>query len=396
AGKTYRLRVIGATILSLVKVGIEDHAGALHVMEADGADTQLVPVDHVQVASGQRFSFLLRTKTPSELLASNRTHFWIRYESRDRPKSIAGYALLRYVDSGNGNGNGNDALLPASLPASSPVVLPNETISYLEYQLHPLLESEKADFPPLSEVTRTVYIQVNQKLETGNYVNGTLNGTLVWAQNGHPWQENVQAARHQVPYLVEVYLTGRSPDYDGALRHGGFDPVSRVFPAKVGEVLDIVWISNSGITGSFDFHPMHIHGWHAWDLGAANGTYDAVANEQKHFPPGGGRDSVPLRRDTTILYRYVNKASPHKTLGWRAWRIRVTDDNVGAWMMHCHIAQHSAMGMNTVWMFGDADDVRRKFPAAPYIGGYLEFGGNAYGAEGKNPEVYHYWEEEDD
>lgn len=177
-GKTYRLRVIGATILSLVKMGIEDHADALQVMEADGADTQLVPIDHIQVASGQRFSFLLRTKTRNELRAANRTHFWIRYESRDRPKIISGYALLRYVH----DDHDHDAVpLPEALPASSPVTLTNETTTYLEYKLHPLLDADKADFPRLSEVTRTVYIQVNQKLETGNYVNGTLNGTLVWA-----------------------------------------------------------------------------------------------------------------------------------------------------------------------------------------------------------------------
>ncbi|KAG5915681.1 hypothetical protein E4U53_004433 [Claviceps sorghi] len=375
-------------------MGIEDHADALQVMEADGADTQPVPIDHIQVASGQRFSFLLRTKPAHEVRAANRTHFWIRYESRDRPKIITGYALLRYVLPGRAAGGD----LPASLPAASPVTLSDDTTSYLEYRLHPLREAERADFPRLSEVTRTVYIQVNQKLEAGIYSNGTLNGTLVWApdrQNNNPWQENVEARNHQVPYLVQVYLTGQSPSYEAALRNGGFDPSTRVFPAKVGEVLDIVWISNSGLTGGFDFHPMHIHGWHAWDLGAADGTYDAAANERLHFPAGGGDDAVPLRRDTTILYRYRLKGAPHTSEGWRAWRIRVTEENVGAWMMHCHIAQHSVMGMNTVWMFGDAADIRRKFPAPPYVAGYLAFGGDAYGRRGRDPKVYHYWEDDD-
>ncbi|KAG6012495.1 hypothetical protein E4U41_005318 [Claviceps citrina] len=52
------------------------------------------------------------------------------------------------------------------------------------------------------------------------------------------------------------------------------------------------------------------------------------------------------------------------------------------------------MGMNTVWMFGDARDLRRKFPAAPYLAGYLDFGGSAYGRKGRYPHVLHYWDED--
>ncbi|KAG5947886.1 Multicopper oxidase aurL2 [Claviceps monticola] len=382
-GKKYRVRVIGATMLSLVKMGIEDHADALQVIEADGADTQPVPIDHIQVASGQRFSFLLQTKSSQELRAANKTHFWIRYESRDRPQVISGYALLRYKLPG-----AKAEQLPAELPAQSPVILPNETSTYLEYKLHPLLDEEKAEFPRLSEVTRTVVIQVNQQLESGAYVNGKLNGTVVWAENGTPWKENVESAAHQVPYLVEVFNSGHSPNYTLALEHGGFDPTTRAFPAKVGEVIDIVWVSNSGLTGGFDFHPMHMHGKHGWDLGGADGIYNAEANEQEHF-----QDEVPLRRDTTLLYRYRKSGAPHSTEGWRAWRIRVTEEDVGAWMMHCHIAQHSVMGMNTVWMFGDAEAIRKKFPAVPYVQGYLDFGGDAYGREGRDPHVFHYWED---
>ncbi|KAK2616565.1 Multicopper oxidase aurL2 [Conoideocrella luteorostrata] len=175
-GKTYRLRVIGATVLSLVKVGIEDHSQSLRVIEADGADTEPVRIDHIQVASGQRFSFLLETKSQDEIEAANRTHYWIRYESRDRPQSITGYALLRY----RVRGSKKCRKLPAVLPDDSPVTLPESTTDYLEYALHPHLDAVKKEFPRLSEVTRTVVIQVNQNLATGNYVDGKLNGTVVW------------------------------------------------------------------------------------------------------------------------------------------------------------------------------------------------------------------------
>lgn len=137
---------------------------------------------------------------------------------------------------------------------------------------------------------------------------------------------------------MTAYKTGKTPDYDAALANDGWDPSTRAWPALVGEVLDIVWVSNSGPTGGWDFHPMHAHGAHYWDLGSGNGTYDAAANE------GRFAAYTPARRDTTQLYRYAASGEPHRSSGWRAWRVRVTEDNVGAWGMHCHILAHMVMG----------------------------------------------------
>ncbi|KAM4061159.1 multicopper oxidase domain-containing protein [Hirsutella rhossiliensis] len=389
--KLYRLRVIGSTALSVVKMGIEDHSrledsrledSRLEVVEADGAYTEPVPVDHMQVAPGQRFSYRLRTKSAKEIEEAGKTEFWVRYESRERPESIKGYALLRYRMSLCEQPEAS----VASLPEEPPVELPQTTSDYLEYKLQPKLEETRRKFPRLGEVTRTVTIQVNQMLTSGEYVDGKLNGSLVWVQNGFAWKEDVQAAANQVPYLVDIYTGSRNaPDYRLALDHGGFDPHSKTFPARVGEVLDIVWQNNGGITGNYDVHPMHIHGEHAWDLGSGNGTYNAEENERRF------EDFTPARRDTTLLYRYTTKGVPKTTAGWRAWRVRVTEDNIGAWMMHCHIAQHAAMGMNTVWVFGDEREIRRKFPAAPNAAAYLSYQGDAYGNSDRYPNVNHYF-----
>lgn len=143
---------------------------------------------------------------------------------------------------------------------------------------------------------------------------------------------------HYIPYLIQAYIEGKTPDYKTALANNGWDPKTRAFPALVGEVLDIVWQSNSGPTGGFEYHPMHAHGEHYWDLGSGNGIYDAGANEERF------KNYTPMKRDTTMLHRYASKGADNTTSGWRAWRIRVTKDNVGAWMMHCHILQHMIMG----------------------------------------------------
>ncbi|POR34815.1 L-ascorbate oxidase [Tolypocladium paradoxum] len=382
-GKIYRIRVIGATVISIAKIAIESHPN-LEVIEADGSYTKPVVVDHIQVASGQRFSYLLRTRSVDDIRSAQKSQFWIRYESRDRPEVVGGFALLRYRLSEC------QLPLPSSLPSTSPVTLPQRTNNYLEYSLQAnILDPLLNKFPRLSEVTRTVTIQVNQKLTSGGYIDGNPNGSLEWVQNGFSWKEDVQASANMVPYLVDLYRTGQTPNYTRALEHGGFDPISKTFPGKVGEVLDIVWENNAGVWGKFDSHPMHLHGEHAWDLGSGNGTYNALENEARFG------SFTPARRDTTVLYRYTEKGLPHTTAGWRAWRIRVTKGNIGAWMMHCHIAQHALMGMNTVWVFGDGASIRQKFPVLPYTQGYLEFGGSAYGNRTRDPVVNHYFRADD-
>ncbi|KAL2399793.1 Multicopper oxidase aurL2 [Exophiala dermatitidis] len=367
---TYRLRFISNTALSLVTLGVEDHDN-LTIIEADGQYTMPWTTDHVQLGSGQRFSVLLKTKSRAELQKSNQTSYWIRYENRDRPTNVSGYALLQY------NISGSDR--PDQLPASPPLTLPRDVINWAEYAFEALRPAEV--FPRLSEVTRTIYITMRQVIRVGSYTNGTINGTLQWEQDNLIWQTEQRESNNSLPYLVQVYLTGQTPNYTAALENGGWDPYSNAFPALPGEVLDIVWLSNSGPTGGWDFHPLHAHGKHYFDLGSGNGTYNATTNEAKFHR------YTPARRDTTILYRYAVSGQPEQTAGWRAWRIRVTEDDVGAWMMHCHVLQHMTMGMQTVWVFGNASSILAKFPSPPYVDGYLEFGGDAYGNDTYDPLV---------
>lgn len=92
----------------------------------------------------------------------------------------------------------------------------------------------------------------------------------------------------------------------------------------------------------------------------------------------------------------------------------MTEEDVGAWMMHCHILQHMIMGyglefsslshffrfrmyfvliktrcdddrMQTVWVFGSADQILARYPSTPYIDGYLTYGGDAYGNDSYDP-----------
>jgi hypothetical protein len=50
------------------------------------------------------------------------------------------------------------------------------------------------------------------------------------------------------------------------------------------------------------------------------------------------------------------------------------------------------MGMQSVWVMGDADDIRSV--AQPYVAGYLQYGGSAYGNDTFDPMVYHHFDED--
>ena len=149
--------------------------------------------------------------------------------------------------------------------------------------------------------------------------------------------------------------------------------------------------------------------------------YNPDANEAKLQSLKDQTGFVPALRDTTMLYRWpANNTAldPEGTVsGWRGWRIRITDP--GVWMIHCHTLQHMTMGMQTVWVMGDAaqitgGDIGDEDGYASYgesveyepginassrslrsngdMDGYLEFGGSAYGSAERAPAVNHYFQ----
>ncbi|KAF2651411.1 multicopper oxidase [Lophiostoma macrostomum CBS 122681] len=366
--RTYRMRFVGQQAISLVTLGFENHDN-LTIIEADGSFTKPADADHMQVAPGQRFSILFKTKTLAELRSLNKTSFWIQYENRDRPANVSGYALLSYNVPGSNN-------TPSTLPETKPLQLPQNITDWLEYTLSPL-DPSSDPFPPATSVTRTIVITVQQKI----------NGTTQWTQNNNIWKES----NITVPYLTDIYQRGEAaiPDYNAALQNYGWDPKSLAYPAKIGEIIDIVWENNNGPSGGWDIHPFHAHGRHYWDLGSGNGTYNATENNAKLDALYEEIGWTPALRDTTMQYRYATSGIPNNTAGWRAWRLNVSEP--GVWMMHCHIFAHRIMGMQTAWVFGDADDIIDRVPE-PYVAGYLDYGGSAYGNATYDPLVNHYFD----
>lgn len=251
--KTYRLRFIGGTALSFVTLSFEDH-NELTVIEADGSYTKPINTSYLQIGSGQRFSVLLRTKSHREL---SKKQFFMQIETRDRPTLARSYAVLNYAGAQNA---------VRSSPSEPPLCLPNTTLGWLDYKLESLIPDP--DFPLSTEVTRRITIRTHQMIR----------GSIVWAQNNSSWFDAFPAE----PYLVSLYKNDglEFPSYERALANEGIDPVTRAFPANIGEVIEIVVQNTASDRGSFDTHPFHAHGSHYYDLGSGNGTYDPSANEE--------------------------------------------------------------------------------------------------------------------
>lgn len=319
-GKTYRMRMIGGSALNLISLAFEDHPELL-VMAADAKYTKLTNTDRIQIAGGQRYDFLLRTKTEDELRRLGKTAFWIQLEGRYRPINVTSYALLSYTT--DHVVNQTTALAP---PAKAPLTIPNMVQDWLEYKLEPLKPN---GFPSADEVNRQVILTSAQLL--------AMSGVFASVQN-HTWTESNEHLGNTsfddrnptvgTPYLVDIYKRGDTaiPDYETTVqKYGGYDPNLNVYVAKVGEIIDIILVNEpNGLAIGFDIHPWHIHGGHIYDLGSGPGTYNATANEER-------LDGYnPVLRDTTMLYKYtegeyVGENKNYTSQGWRAWRLHVQD-----------------------------------------------------------------------
>lgn len=59
-------------------------------------------------------------------------------------------------------------------------------------------------------------------------------------------------------------------------------------------------------------------------------------------------------------------------------------------MLHCHILPHMIMGMQSVWITGNASEITRG--VSPELAhGYLTYGGSAYGNSSVDPFVIDYY-----
>jgi len=238
----------------------------------------------LQIGTGQRFSVLLHTLAEPE-----KRQYYIQLETRERPGVTRSFAVLNYDAP---SGSSDPEFYP---PETPPINLPPTDDNFLEYQLRPHVSAtySSRDMPTAAEVTRRMNITVHLSEAKLHFV---------YLEDGLPWYEDVP----EEPYLVSLYKDDgvEFPSMARAIQNQGLDPVSRAFPAEIGEVLEIVLQNTGSDGGEMETHPWHAHGAHYWDLGSGLGFYDAAANEAKWASSPG----MPVKRE------YVSCPLPFRSL----------------------------------------------------------------------------------
>lgn len=336
--RTYRVRFIGITALTFLYIGLEDHP-ELEIIEADAAYLKPTRSDHLELHSGQRYSFLLRTKSRAELRALDKTTFWGRIESRWRPIRDKGSFVITYD---TGYDQEKTAFPPSDL--ASRVFLPDERVSWVNRAFAPLRQHDVS--PTEQEVNRRIMIHAQQLTTAGR-------GAQYFV-NGQAYSEKFP----KVPFLVQAYLNPSSlqPDYKQATVNHGYDPSTSTFPLRLGETVEIVIFNVASSLGEAEAHPWHFHGQHPFMVAQGYGPYSPEAArriEAHNFAKHGG---LPHRRDTQVILpgqgaTYEDQKVAEGSLSsWIVLRMRVSVS--GAFLVHCHIQPHAIMGMATVFLIG--------------------------------------------
>ncbi|PLW26780.1 hypothetical protein PCASD_23425 [Puccinia coronata f. sp. avenae] len=352
-GRTYRVRVIGITVLTYLYFGIEGHNN-LSVIEVDGGYVRPASTKHIQLHSGQRYSFLLKTKSREELerLGSQRD-FWGRIETRWRPIRDQGAFVLHYEDdstpiynnnrthSASSNFDLSREPLPDTPTFKKLVPLPDEGNTWLTGSFEPLDSHEIA--PKAADVTRRLTITGQQRKAADGHIN--------WFVNGQKYVET----QPEVPFLVKAYTTKLKPNYEAAAKNNGFDEILGAYPVKLNDVVEFVILNQASTVNVTEAHPWHLHGQAFYVVAHGTGEFTeaklavAEASSPKH-----------IRRDTEVIFSteqgasYTNTTVPEGTVtGWMVLRMKAKTP--GAFLMHCHTQPHAAMGMGAVILIGMED-----------------------------------------
>ncbi|KAJ3099746.1 hypothetical protein HDU97_002772 [Phlyctochytrium planicorne] len=300
AGKTYRLRIIGALSLHQVHFQIAGHN--LTVIEVDGNYITPQSVSFLSIAPGQRFSVLITANQPAQDYAMAVQYRWRAYTAGS---AAVGAGIIRYK-------NGAPQLDP-KVTLTVPTI-PAEAIEWgYDFKNHPTLGKPVPTGPPAKEII------LNGKQER-------IDGFLRWSINGVAYQ-----FPSDKPLVAYAYSGTPVPEKSKWYEIEG-----------KGEIIDVIIQGLAGPSGVAEAHPWHLHGHSFWDLGGGPGLY-VPGNTTATYA-----SSNPIYRDTVALYPYEAAffqppVAPSAPVGWK--KIRFIADNPGVWPLHCHVNAHMVMGM---------------------------------------------------
>ncbi|CAF1329242.1 unnamed protein product, partial [Didymodactylos carnosus] len=277
-GHRYRIRVIGATTLSTLVFGIEKHK--LLLIEVDGNYVEPLSVSYLEIASGQRYSFILdTTNQPIK-------NYYIQASIRWRlVKPNNGIAILRYKSA---------SLVNKIFIANQTFSLPKETVEYLTNKLQPLTNfTNNYNGGKVPRKSNQEFVLAGGQ--------AAFNGTgIQWVVNNNSLM--LEKLSQPKSALEDVYSNNQLS--------------FKTYVIKKGQVIDIILQNLVGAGGVCESHPWHTHGHMFWEISLWTFFNNAY-------------------------FQYVNSTNHNKPCGWK--KIRLIADNPGLWFVHCHIVPHMLM-----------------------------------------------------
>lgn len=291
-GKVYRLRVIGSLTFATLGVAIAKHS--MTVIEVDGELVKPYETSYLEVASGQRFSVLLKADQAPESYFID-TH---AYYLSNNPETSNGRAILRYVQSPSSTSEEKRA--NAVMATKPDVFRPharNATVQDLPVfppgkpeWIFPSLESvNPADHDFDAPPDRTIVLVPIEKLMP--------DGTTRWLINDHlppewPVPLLYQLAERETQTLNETAIQrNREGQTDG------FDDGTQSYPLRYGETVDFVIQATTLLAdGTCAGHPWHSHGYTHYAIANGPGAYIHERDKDLRTYPH------PIPKDTTFVY----------------------------------------------------------------------------------------------
>ncbi|KIS66557.1 uncharacterized protein UMAG_05548 [Mycosarcoma maydis] len=383
--KTYRFRLVGATSLMYVSLGILKPTKTAYtsinatssvvaqpvqfdkmtLIEADGSYLDRLDVDHIELTSGQRYSVLYKSLSRKQVKQDGTGGvYWMRLESRWR----AGPSMWLKIVYPSHNTSAVQPPIRLASGQKDLQLLPAETFGWKTSQLSPLSKPYGPHWwysdrmPSDSEVTRTVLIDTQQ-------VKFFASGKGVkWDQNGVALNETSPGTR--TPYLVRTFLgdiqlptatqiesamynpvsykyrdsngndTGTSRmmiDMNNATeveaasrRHWGqaYSSKLNMYFGGAGEVIDIVLVNQaSQLSSSVEIHPWHMHSHKHFTRTIQAGTFSFSRLASLYASSSSSKAfSNPIQRDTTVAYAspgaaFLNQTIPNPQVDHGGWTV---------------------------------------------------------------------------
>lgn len=347
AGETFRLRIVGASSLSFLNLGIDAHN--LTIVEAETTLLKPFETDYLDLGAGQSYSALLRAKTREELDRTAPGHnglFWIQANVRHRSKGVRGLAMLRY-DFAEPLARKPSRVVPEDWPERDDT----------DWTLALARKMKSLDSVQVPKATRRfVYLGTQNRLTDGR---------LGWAMNNISYAEPasgtpvLHAAKFEIEgemgSWVEQTQIPTVYNYSQSLGEADLSIIARkeqqIIKIAKDEVVDFVFQNTVTLGGVEEVHPWHLHLHNFWVLGYGHhkstwSEADEASYDMTHA----------VSRNTMVLH----------PSSWTTVRFKA--DNPGAAHFHCHILAHVAMGMGMVVQIGEAKDIPALPQGTPFCG----------------------------